>query len=67
MEWQPIETAPKDTDILLRWEPVENGPVAIASGRWLDDQWAYVDPFDGWWVRCTGIRQPLLWCNNRSL
>ena len=61
MKWQPIETAPKDRDIHLQWAPVEEMPPAMATGKWDRGNWAYIDPFDGWWVHCTGASQPTLW------
>lgn len=40
MEWQPIETAPFDTDILLFWEDdehIESGRIYKGEGHCLDD------------------------------
>ena len=54
MDWQPIDTAPKDRQLLM-WEPFE--PM-ICLGRWNDE--------DGEWSRCesNGTRfwkQPTHW------
>lgn len=35
MQWQPIETAPKDADILLSCPRI-----GVVRGRWQDDQYA---------------------------
>lgn len=52
-EWQPIETAPLDTRILLWWRPIDDNPYAetvvcgqISSyeqGKWFNDRSEYQD------------------------
>lgn len=40
LEWQPIETAPKDRDVLLARVVVEDGEVRshVSQGRWIDGE-----------------------------
>lgn len=41
MEWQPIETAPKDGTVILLAEPNHDGSFCIATGRWVEP---YIKP-----------------------
>ena len=41
MDWQPIETAPRDGRTVLLAEPVD-GKVFTTPGHWLED-------YGGWW------------------
>ena len=48
MEWQPIDTAPKDCAILL-WVDAVDGSAATAwqgSWSWMDKEWVIHLPFE---------------------
>lgn len=65
-DWQPIETAPKDEDIML------GGPESVDVGNWQDEvpdateSGVIVDPgMDAGWYGCRGMwpggEQPTHW------
>ncbi len=49
-EWQPIETAPKDREIILAGQWLMTGGWEVRSGQWLATRWPFV-----------GQGQPTLW------
>lgn len=55
LEWQPIETAPKDMSIIL----IKEGRM-ISTVVWRDIYDTWVVPTDEGWVRCTWIN-PTHW------
>lgn len=40
MQWQPIDTAPKDRLILLFWPATGGMSIRIACGKWDHDEYA---------------------------
>lgn len=69
MNWQPIDTAPKDRRILLYFPTMFNEPYACV-GEWEDDRYAKKKPRPYWtadivrWASVTRLRAcpPTHWC-----
>lgn len=55
-DWQPIETAPKNGDFILSWQPRTASP-AHAIVRWDGRKWAERD--GSWFVYAPTHWQPL--------
>lgn len=51
INWQPIETAPKDRRILLYFPDLFSEP-AIYGGNWYDDAYNYKNPRPYWTADC---------------
>lgn len=68
MNWQPIETAPKDRDVLL-WFPAMCSTPKASVGNWDDDRYAK-KPRPFWTCECEGwagknllrANPPTHWC-----
>ncbi|MEC9345534.1 MAG: hypothetical protein VYB54_04855 [Pseudomonadota bacterium] len=43
IEWQPIETAPKDGTPVLVWSEHDEPSAVVARWEWTWDMWEYVD------------------------
>ena len=68
MEWQPIETAPKDRRVLLYYPVSPYGEHFVVFGRWADERYASCprphwshDMSHLWGARASRAHQPTHW------
>lgn len=62
MNWQPIETAPKDGSIILLYRPTAAKWAVIAPGAWNDDHYAkHPRPYWEGWLKIGSVSEYRYW------
>jgi len=60
--WLPIDTAPKDGEIILLYRPTAFEWGKVAPAIWIDDKYAkQPKPFWEIWLKIGGVRESRAW------